>query len=108
MRLTTGSAHGAGMLSGEASSVGIEALFGSVTVRDHSALLSGFSWVAPETVKTYARPTFISYSFPTKVPSQTEDLYPFATSTWAAFNAAERGLARAALKAWGDACGVTF
>ncbi|RJF88334.1 hypothetical protein D3874_16020 [Oleomonas cavernae] len=77
-------------------------------VRDYSALLSGYTLNAKARTLATGAPVFVTYSFPTTVTDEVKLTDPGAAYTWAAFNSAEITFARAALKAWGDASGITF
>src|SRR4051812_41303082 len=77
-------------------------------VTDYTALLSGYSWVSQESLKTTRSPVFITYSFPTEMTPYDKATYPSLASSWRGFSAGDQQEARAALKQWGDACGITF
>jgi hypothetical protein len=77
-------------------------------VRSYTALLSGESWVAPEGLKLTKSPVFITYSFPTKINDYDREADPDVVDTWHSFSKSDQKETRAALKQWGDACGIRF
>lgn len=78
-------------------------------VSNYTALLSGQSWVNPQgTVQPTARPTFVTYSFPTTLPAHIKELYPTPAQTWQTFSAEDKVMARQALQQWGAASGLVF
>ena len=76
-------------------------------VRDYRALISGQSWNGAGVAH---RPVFVTYSFE-RQPQDYLDAYgvpqPFLNS-FENFTRLEKSLARRALDAWGEACGITF
>src|SRR3954468_18089726 len=70
-------------------------------VTDYTALLSGYSWVSQESLKTTQSPVFITYSFPAEMTSYDKATYPSLASSWRGFSAGDQQEARAALKQWG-------
>jgi Ca2+-binding RTX toxin-like protein len=79
-------------------------------VSNYTALLSAQSWVNPPSpvLQPPARPTFITYSFPTTIPAHVRETYPTVARTWEAFSAADKQMARQALQQWGAASGIVF
>lgn len=77
-------------------------------VGDFTALLSGRSWVAPEGLGHPKSPVFLTYSFPSKIADYDRDADPDLVKTWHRFSKDDQRDARAALKQWGDACGIRF
>ena len=61
----------------------------------HKAILTGYNWNSEPTLTPQRTPIFLTYSF---------------TASWGykKFNAADKKVARYALKQWGDACGIRF
>ncbi len=79
------------------------------TVSDHTALFAGASWVSPFGVLDIkAQPTFVTYSFPTRMSDAARDEFGNAAKTWERFSEADRDLARKALDQWADASGLVF
>jgi hypothetical protein len=78
---------------------------GMPIVTDYTALLSGIHWCGRE---VYARPHFLTYSFPTAVSPghDAPDVMGAGVSTFQAFDAADQQRARQALAEWADACGL--
>ncbi|SCY78712.1 matrixin family metalloprotease [Microvirga guangxiensis] len=63
---------------------------------DYKAIISGQSWNSLPTLKVNKKPVFLTYTF--------------NTLNWGSmkFGNADKGMARKALKMWGDACGIRF
>jgi hypothetical protein len=80
----------------------------SKTVKDYTALLTGRSWVSHETLKTTKSPVFLTYSFPLKINKRDKIGDPEGADSWRAFSRSDQQEAKAALKQWGDACGIKF
>jgi hypothetical protein len=78
------------------------------SVLEYNGILSGYSWVAGPTLKTFGRPVFLTYSFPTAIPRHVKKAYAEKASEWHAFTSKDQADARAALKQWGQASGITF
>jgi Ca2+-binding RTX toxin-like protein len=81
------------------------------TVTDYTALLSGTYWNGIDWTSTpwsSGRPLFVTYSFPTTSPAEHATVTGLNRSTFQAFSAADQAVARQALDAWGQACGLTF
>jgi Ca2+-binding RTX toxin-like protein len=76
-------------------------------VSTFDALLSGASWNGDGVT---GRPAFITFSFDNAAADHyPPDEFPAAfLASFQAFTAAEQTIAREALKAWGDASGITF
>lgn len=76
-------------------------------VTDESALISGYAWNG---IDVAGRPVVVTYSFPTLAPPShaAGDVMGAAVTSFQAFDAADQAEARAALAAWGSACGITF
>lgn len=77
---------------------------------DYTGLLSGSYWSG---IEVTAKPTFVTYSFPTTAPGYDAaitdpNLTPAALASFTAFTAAEQQMARDALAEWGNASGLTF
>ena len=77
---------------------------------DYTGLLSGSYWSGIEVV---AKPTIVTYSFPTTAPGyyaaiNDPNLTPAALASFTAFSAAEQQMARDAMAEWGNASGLTF
>ncbi|MGO4705151.1 matrixin family metalloprotease [Microvirga sp. 2MCAF38] len=66
---------------------------------NYKALHSGYSWNSKPSLNDQRTPVILTYSFPTS---------GFSWTGWAAFDAADKAVARAALKQWGDASGISF
>ncbi|EIM29473.1 matrixin family metalloprotease [Microvirga lotononidis] len=67
---------------------------------DYTAILSGQSWNNLSGRKANKTPVFLTYTF-----NPASFLAPWG---WAKFGAADKALARKALKMWGDASGIRF
>ena len=74
-------------------------------VRDYSAILSGYSWTGPPTLQKLAEPVFLTFSFPKSMPRHD---YVHSRKGWQRFTEGDKKDARAALKQWSDASGITF
>lgn len=76
-------------------------------VTDYTALLTGSTWTG---IETLARPAFVTFSFPTIAHAShaAGDVMGGAFGSFQAFDAADQAVARQALSAWGNACGLTF
>lgn len=76
-------------------------------VSDYTALLSGSYWAGPEVT---GRPLFLTFSFPTLAPAShaAAGAMGAAVSTFQAFDAGDKAVARQALQAWAAASGLTF
>ena len=77
---------------------------------DYTALLTGSHWSG---IEVAGKSTIVTYSFPTTAPGYVAGitdpgLTPAALASWQAFSAGEAADARAALAAWGNACGLIF
>ncbi len=77
---------------------------------DYSGLLSGSYWSG---IEVTAKPTIVTYSFPTSAPGyeaaiDDPNLTPTALASFTALNAAEQQMARDALAEWGNASGLIF
>ncbi len=77
---------------------------------DYTGLLSGSYWSG---IEVSAKPTIVTYSFPTTAPGydaaiNDPNLTPAALASFTAFNAAEQTMARTALAEWGNASGLIF
>jgi Ca2+-binding RTX toxin-like protein len=81
------------------------------TVSDYTALLSGTYWNGIDWTSTpwpSGRPLFVTYAFPTVSPAAHGTVTGLDRSSFQAFSAADQAVAREALEAWGQACGLTF
>jgi len=123
---TTGGAHEASFFAGafagqfDGAALGLAGPFPnylteepaiSITTSDFTAILGGYTVAfAPPIGPDYAaRGAFVSYSFMTApAPTSVFEPAPAGAATFLAFTEAERELARQALAAWGDICGVVF
>ena len=75
-------------------------------VTTFDALLSGMTWNG---VEVAGRPVFLTYSFDSAPAASLSQSFSTAfLSTFQAFNPNGQAVARTALQAWADACGVTF
>lgn len=74
-------------------------------VSDFSALISGYTWYQQDTV---GKPVFLTYSFPTTVPTYTATDRPDGVSSFKPLTESEKQTIRDALKAWSDVSGVQF
>jgi hypothetical protein len=76
-------------------------------VFDESALFSGSYWGG---IEVTGRPVFVTYSFPVASPASHADPGAMggAAGTFQALDAADQAVARAALAAWADVCGLTL
>ena len=77
---------------------------------DYTALLTGSHWSG---IEVAGKSTIVTFSFPTAAPGYVAGitdpgLNPAALASWQAFSAGEAADARAALAAWGNACGLIF
>lgn len=77
---------------------------------DYTGLLSGSYWSG---IEVAAKPTIVTYSFPTAAPGydaaiNDPNLTPAALASFTAFNATEQQMARDALAEWGNASGLIF
>jgi hypothetical protein len=77
---------------------------------DYTGLLTGSHWNG---IEVTGKSVIVTYSFPTAAPDYVAgitdpNLTPAALASWQGFSAAEAADARAALAAWGDACGLIF
>ena len=77
---------------------------------DYSGLLTGSHWSG---IEVTGKSTIVTYSFPVVAPAYVAgitdaNLTAAALASWQAFSAGEAADARAALAAWGDACGLIF
>jgi hypothetical protein len=77
---------------------------------DYTGLLTGSHWSG---IEVSGKSTIVTFSFPTAAPGYVAgitdpNLTPTALASWQAFSAGEAADARAALAAWGDACGLIF
>ncbi|HEX8257436.1 MAG TPA: matrixin family metalloprotease [Allosphingosinicella sp.] len=74
------------------------------TVSDYTALISGSSLHGRSGIGA-----FCSFSFPTSVPDYYEGVYPEeGLASFRPMTQAEKAVAREAIAAWGEACGLTF
>jgi hypothetical protein len=79
-----------------------------VDLSEHKGILSGHSWVSSPTLKTFGRPVFLTYSFPAAIPRHVKKEYSEESPDWRPFSPNDKADARAALKQWGQASGITF
>ncbi len=76
----------------------------TTAITTYEALLSGYTWNG---IEVSNRPTFLTYSFDTVASPSAGPTDAFLAS-FQPLGAAEQAMARDALKAWGDASGLTF
>ena len=77
-------------------------------VGNYSALLSGRTWIGSDGDSVRTKPTFITYSFQSRMTEADADAFPGSRSHWHSFSRKDKADARAALKKWGAASGITF
>ena len=75
---------------------------------DYRGILSGESWVSAPTMKTSAKPVFVTYSFPKTMTDGDRITFSDSIESWKPFSSRDIVDAREALKQWGDASGITF
>ncbi len=101
-------------LSGNASSVSTSANLGAPffwwdqKVSNYTALLSGRTWIGSDGDSIQPKPTFITFSFQSRMTEADADAFTGSRSRWHPFSRKDKADARAALKKWGAASGITF